>query len=134
VGPCALDYTRLVLSSRGSQLVDNEYSADPSADELIARHRIRASSGDTPLSSSPRHQPPPLQLRRYPSIGGSSDDTIDNMNSILSGRDYVQSLHQNHRSVLLYGKNNVSVCPVCEGGSASPHVLHCLHIIAVWST
>lgn len=30
----------------------------------------------------------------------------------LSARDYVESLHQNSRATLLYGKNNVLVQPV----------------------
>jgi hypothetical protein len=30
----------------------------------------------------------------------------------LSAKDYVESLHQNSRATLLYGKNNVLVLPV----------------------
>lgn len=51
----------------------------------------------------------------------------------LSARDYVESLHQNSRATLLYGKNNVLVQPVsAEGGkhcSPSQHVA--LHQVAV---
>jgi len=51
----------------------------------------------------------------------------------LSARDYVESLHQNSRATLLYGKNNVLVQPVsAEGGkhcSPSHHVA--LHQVAV---
>jgi hypothetical protein len=38
---------------------------------------------------------------------GSMDDRPS-----LSARDYVESLHQNSRATLLYGKNNVLVQPV----------------------
>jgi hypothetical protein len=32
----------------------------------------------------------------------------------LSAKDYVESLHQNSRATLLYGKNNVLVLPVSK--------------------
>lgn len=46
---------------------------------------------------------------------GSMDDRPS-----LSARDYVESLHQNSRATLLYGKNNVLVQPVstCWGNWA----------------
>lgn len=43
---------------------------------------------------------------------GSMDDRLS-----LSARDYVESLHQNSRATLLYGKNNVRVQPVSSAGT-----------------
>lgn len=40
---------------------------------------------------------------------GSMDDR-----PTLWARDYVESLHQNSRATLLFGKNNVLVQPVCN--------------------
>lgn len=51
-----------------------------------------------------------LQVRRVASLG--PDDMSQKMSS--SAREYVLSLHQNYRSTLLYGKNGVTVEPVCD--------------------
>ena len=42
----------------------------------------------------------------------SSCDELQRQSSVLSVKDYVESLHQNSKSTLLYGKNNVIVQPV----------------------
>ena len=42
----------------------------------------------------------------------SSSSEENQRSSLLSAREYVESLHQNHRTQLLYGKNNVIVQPV----------------------
>jgi len=42
----------------------------------------------------------------------SSCEEIQRQSSIMSAKDYVESLHQNSKSTLLYGKNNVIVQPV----------------------
>ena len=44
----------------------------------------------------------------------SSDDSM--RTGPLSAKEYVESLHQNSKSTLLYGKNNVIVQPVRGGG------------------
>ncbi|XP_035708467.1 small G protein signaling modulator 2 isoform X1 [Folsomia candida] len=92
VGPCALDFSKLRTS---------EYCwRDPPADELVQRHRISSGQFPTP-ASPPAHKRPGLHYKG--SIGFSNSD--DNMRS----KDYVESLHQNSKSTLLYGKNNVLV-------------------------
>lgn len=53
-----------------------------------------------------RHLPSRCQIQKRHS-SGSMDDRPS-----LSARDYVESLHQNSRATLLYGKNNVLVQPV----------------------
>ena len=45
----------------------------------------------------------------------SSDDSM--RTGPLSAKEYVESLHQNSKSTLLYGKNNVIVQPVRGGGA-----------------
>lgn len=52
------------------------------------------------------HLPSHCQIQKRHS-SGSMDDRPS-----LSARDYVESLHQNSRATLLYGKNNVLVQPV----------------------
>ena len=52
-----------------------------------------------------------LQVRKTPPSGTPSQGD-DHRSSPMSARDYVESLHQNNRSQLLYGKNNVFVQPV----------------------
>nr|XP_025123221.1 small G protein signaling modulator 1 isoform X2 [Bubalus bubalis] len=91
VGPCALEYTKMKTS--------DHFWTDPSADELVQRHRIHSSHlrQDSPTKR-------PALCKRHSS--GSMDDRPS-----LSARDYVESLHQNSRTTLLYGKNNVLVQP-----------------------
>ncbi|XP_077099896.1 small G protein signaling modulator 1 [Siphateles boraxobius] len=92
VGPCALDYTKAKTA--------NHFWTDPSADELVQRHRIH--SGHC-RQDSPTKRPALIQKRQS---SGSMDDRPS-----LWARDYVQSLHQNSRATLLFGKNNVLVQP-----------------------
>ena len=61
-----------------------------------------------------RHLPSRCQIQKRHS-SGSMDDRPS-----LSARDYVESLHQNSRATLLYGKNNVLVQPVGEGPHLGP--------------
>lgn len=124
----------------------DHFWTDPSADELVQRHRIHSShlrqdsptkrpalcvSGEdsgapggspaefwtphgggewtgalTVTSGLTRHLPARCQIQKRHS-SGSMDDRPS-----LSARDYVESLHQNSRATLLYGKNNVLVQPV----------------------
>ncbi|KAM4827036.1 small G protein signaling modulator 1 [Thomomys bottae] len=93
VGPCALEYTRMKTA--------DHFWTDPSADELVQRHRIHSSHL---RQDSPTKRPALCIQKRHSS--GSMDDRPS-----LSARDYVESLHQNSRATLLYGKNNVLVQP-----------------------
>ncbi|KAL1779949.1 small G protein signaling modulator 2 isoform X1 [Sigmodon hispidus] len=94
VGPCALEYTKLKTA--------DHYWTDPSADELVQRHRIR---GPPNRQDSPAKRPA-LGIRKRPSSGSASEDRL-----AACAREYVESLHQNSRTRLLYGKNNVLVQP-----------------------
>uniref|UniRef100_A0A182J5U5 Rab-GAP TBC domain-containing protein n=1 Tax=Anopheles atroparvus TaxID=41427 RepID=A0A182J5U5_ANOAO len=101
VGPCALDYSRAKTA--------DHFWTDPPADELVQRHRI-SSSNPTP----PAYRRPMLNFKR--SLHTSSEEgsmASFKSNSLVSAsKDYVESLHQNSRATLLYGKNNVLVLPV----------------------
>ncbi|XP_055513550.1 small G protein signaling modulator 2-like isoform X1 [Leucoraja erinacea] len=94
VGPCALEYTKLKTA--------DHYWTDPSADELVQRHRIHCAHGH---QDSPSKRPA-LGIRKRQSSGSMSEDKF-----AASAREYVESLHQNSRTHLLYGKNNVLVQP-----------------------
>ncbi|XP_021093725.1 small G protein signaling modulator 2 isoform X4 [Heterocephalus glaber] len=94
VGPCALEYTKLKTA--------DHYWTDPSADELVQRHRIR---GPPNRQDSPAKRPA-LGIQKRHSSGSASEDRL-----AACARDYVESLHQNSRMRLLYGKNNVLVQP-----------------------
>uniref|UniRef100_H3C3A9 Small G protein signaling modulator 2 n=1 Tax=Tetraodon nigroviridis TaxID=99883 RepID=H3C3A9_TETNG len=95
VGPCALEYTKLKTS--------DHFWTDPSANELVQRHRIHGAhrSQDTPAGRRPA-----LGIRKRQSSSSMSEDRF-----AASAREYVESLHQNSRTHLLYGKNNVLVQP-----------------------
>ncbi|KAM6119787.1 small G protein signaling modulator 1 [Phoenicopterus ruber ruber] len=93
VGPCALEYTKMKTA--------DHFWTDPSADELVQRHRIHSLHC---RQDSPTKRPALCIQKRHSS--GSMDDRPS-----LSARDYVESLHQNSRATLLYGKNNVLVQP-----------------------
>ncbi|XP_028396533.1 small G protein signaling modulator 1-like [Dendronephthya gigantea] len=92
-GPCALDYSKM-------KTPDGRWS-DPSADELVQRHRIhsglslrrRQTSFDKPQLSST--SPLPEEFVVAPSLA----------------REHVESLHQNASANMLFGKNNVEVQP-----------------------
>ncbi|XP_061390968.1 small G protein signaling modulator 1 [Musca vetustissima] len=100
VGPCALEFTRAKTA--------DHYFSDPPADELIQRHRI-SSGNRTP----PTCHRPIINFKR--SLHTSSEDTSSGSFKASSpasvAKDYVESLHQNSRTTLLYGKNNVLVLP-----------------------
>ncbi|XP_060799891.1 small G protein signaling modulator 2 isoform X4 [Neoarius graeffei] len=95
VGPCALEYTKLKTS--------DHFWTDPSANELVQRHRIHGAHRSQEASPSRR---PALGIRKRQSSGSMSEDKF-----AASAREYVESLHQNSRVHLLYGKNNVLVQP-----------------------
>uniref|UniRef100_A0A8C5P8M2 Small G protein signaling modulator 2 n=1 Tax=Leptobrachium leishanense TaxID=445787 RepID=A0A8C5P8M2_9ANUR len=105
VGPCALEYTKLKTA--------DHYWTDPSADELVQRHRIH---GAHSRQDSPGKRPA-LGFKKRHSSGSMSEDKF-----AASAREYVESLHQNSKIHLLYGKNNVLVQPK-EGMEAIPGYL-----------
>ena len=97
VGPCALEYSRAKTP--------DHFWTDPPADELVQRHRISS------INQSPTCRRPMLNFKR--SLHTSSDDSgINSYKSSSTAKEYVESLHQNSRAILLYGKNNVMVLPV----------------------
>lgn len=102
VGPCALDYTR-------SKTTDHFWT-DPPADELVQRHRISNSNATPPTGRRP--------MMNKRGLHTSSDDVSNgsfksvSSPSAAAAKDYVESLHQNSRATLLYGKNNIIVIPV----------------------
>ncbi|KAI8740035.1 small G protein signaling modulator 1 [Biomphalaria glabrata] len=99
VGPCALDYTKMKTS--------DHFWTDPPADELVQRHRIHSSSSHVFTSpGSPKRQG--MQVRRDAS---STEEAREPKLFHMSAREYVESLHQNSKLQLLYGKNNVLVQP-----------------------
>ncbi|XP_070204553.1 small G protein signaling modulator 1-like isoform X3 [Littorina saxatilis] len=100
VGPCALDYTKMKTA--------DHFWTDPPADELVQRHRIH-SSGKHAFTNPGSPKRPGLQVRRDTSSGGSEESSPKTFH--MSAREYVESLHQNSKLTLLYGKNNVLVQP-----------------------
>ncbi|CAG5044138.1 unnamed protein product [Parnassius apollo] len=101
VGPCALEYSKAKAPAC--------FWSDPPADELVQRHRMSAGT-----TTPPSVRRPILNFRR--SLNASSDDTGSSNTATgnatgSSAKDYVESLHQNSRATLLYGKNNVRVQP-----------------------
>uniref|UniRef100_A0A8C7G6Q0 Small G protein signaling modulator 2 n=1 Tax=Oncorhynchus kisutch TaxID=8019 RepID=A0A8C7G6Q0_ONCKI len=98
VGPCALEYTKLKTS--------DHFWTDPSANELVQRHWIHGAHRGQDASPSRR---PALGIQKRQSSVSMSEDKF-----AASAREYVESLHQNSRTHLLYGKNNVLVQPKKE--------------------
>ncbi|KAH8368879.1 hypothetical protein KR200_006432, partial [Drosophila serrata] len=100
VGPCALEFTRAKTA--------DHYWSDPCADELVQRHRISSGNRTPPTTHRPI-----INFKR--SLHTSSEDTSSGSFKASSpasvAKDYVESLHQNSRTTLLYGKNNVLVLP-----------------------
>ncbi|XP_033828029.1 small G protein signaling modulator 1 isoform X3 [Periophthalmus magnuspinnatus] len=95
VGPCALEYTKMKTA--------DHFWTDPSADELVQRHRIH--SGHC-RQDSPTKRPALCIQKRH-----SSSSMDERPTPSPSAREYVESLHQNSRATLLFGKNNVLVQP-----------------------
>ncbi|CAG9559124.1 unnamed protein product [Danaus chrysippus] len=101
VGPCALEYSKAKAPAC--------FWTDPPADELVQRHRMSAGT-----TTPPSVRRPILNFRR--SLNASSEDSgavssASGNTSSSTAKDYVESLHQNSRATLLYGKNNVRVQP-----------------------
>ncbi|RWS04199.1 small G protein signaling modulator 1-like protein, partial [Dinothrombium tinctorium] len=106
VGPCALDYSKMKTQ--------DHFWTDPPADELVQRHRLSSPLTNSPTTPSATRKLLGLNYKRDISAKPSSvsDDAGSPRSSApYSPREYVESLHQNCKSTLLYGKNNVIVQP-----------------------
>ena len=116
IGPCALDYSKIKSQ--------DHFWSDPSADELLQRHRLSnhpvqngsltPPSGRRPLGVSYRWPTSSLDFGGKPvsnaiSNGSDGESTSRSTSLACSPREFVDSLHQNCKSTLLYGKNNVVV-------------------------
>ncbi|KAK3771333.1 hypothetical protein RRG08_024289 [Elysia crispata] len=112
VGPCALDYTKMKTS--------DHFWTDPPADELVQRHRIHSGNHAFASPGSPKRQG--LQVRRDAS--NAQEEARDPKTFHMSAREYVESLHQNSKLTLLYGKNNVLVQPENKEALAGYLSLH----------
>ena len=106
VGPCALEYTK--------SKTQDHFWTDPPADELVQRHKISGSINSSTTGTPPVHRRP-LGMRissEKSSRSNGSEDGTPRGSLACSPREYVDSLHQNQKTTLLYGKNNVMVQPV----------------------
>ncbi|CAE1276171.1 Small G protein signaling modulator 2,Small G protein signaling modulator 1 [Acanthosepion pharaonis] len=99
VGPCALDYTKMKTT--------DHFWTDPPADELVQRHRIHSGATHHLAGPGSPKRPGLQQVRRHTS--SSSEESMKGQH--ISAKEYVESLHQNSKNTLLYGKNNVLVQP-----------------------
>ena len=87
--------------------------SDPNAEELLQRHKIQSllnnsSSTNTYASSHKQTN----NSSTYMPIGVNSiapHTPTKVTRKVISPKDYVESLHQNCKSQLIYGKNNVLV-------------------------
>lgn len=111
VGPCALDYSKMKTQ--------DHFWTDPPADELVQRHRLSGSLVNGPSTPPTGRKPLGLHYKRTTVDGFKSSTSAEEKSPPVcrtplswSPRDYVESLHQNSRSTLLYGKNNVLIQPV----------------------
>lgn len=93
-GPCALDYSKM-------KTPDGRWS-DPSADELVQRHRIHSG-----LSMRRRQ----LNLDK-PQLSSTLPSVEEFLVAPSIAREHVESLHQNASANMLFGKNHVEVQPV----------------------
>ena len=112
IGPCALDYSKIKSQ--------DHFWSDPSADELLQRHRLSSQTAQNGSMTPPAGRRPLGVTYRWPTssldfgakstTNGSDGEMTPRASSLsCSPRDFVDSLHQNCRSTLLYGKNNVVV-------------------------
>ncbi|XP_045119752.1 small G protein signaling modulator 1-like isoform X2 [Portunus trituberculatus] len=102
VGPCALDFSRM-------KTADHLWT-DPPADELVQRHRISSGHLSGP-ATPPVPRRPGLHYRKPVTCNSEEVGAVPPRSVPLNARDYVESLHQNNKATLLYGKNNVHVQP-----------------------
>lgn len=97
-GPCALDFSKMKTP--------DSYWSDPTADELVQRHRIH---------SGLFQQTPATTTSQRPQLGAARTSYDENLAvAPLLAREHIESLHQNSHAALLYGKNNVYLEPVSK--------------------
>jgi hypothetical protein len=82
----------------------DSFWTDPSADELVQRHRIHSSLYN-PGAASPNTQRPHIGTIK---LNQEENPAV----APVMAREHIESLHQNSYATLLYGKNNVNVQPV----------------------
>ncbi|ESO11592.1 hypothetical protein HELRODRAFT_71468, partial [Helobdella robusta] len=126
VGPCALEFSHM-------KTVDHLWT-DPPAKELMQRHRIHSSTNHhLAHADSPKRLA--LQVLRRNVI-------VSSRTTPMIAKEYVESLHQNNKSTLLYGKNNVIIQPVCAdvrediqpmAGYLSLHQNNSLSLVVKWT-
>ena len=98
-GPCALDFSKMKTP--------DSYWTDPSADELVQRHRIH--------SGLFQQTPAMTTSTSRPQLGARMSSYDENVAvAPLLAREHIDSLHQNSYAALLYGKNNVYLEPVSK--------------------
>jgi len=102
VGVCALDFTKMKTH--------DHYWSDPPAGELLLRHKLHNRNSVSNMQPGPRLPSFSTTTRSRHSSGSTNQDHCSE--KLDSFRDYVESLHQNSKMTLLYGKNNVLVQPV----------------------
>ena len=83
----------------------DSYWTDPTADELVQRHRIH--------SGLFQQMPGMPTSTSRPQLGARMSSYEENLAVAPSlAREHIESLHQNSHAALLYGKNNVYLEPV----------------------
>ena len=82
---------------------------DPSADELVLRHRIHGSRVQYQVSNGSLNSPKHFGLKFKRGQSNSSSSCDEAPRGV--AKEYVESLHQNNKTTLLYGKNNVLMRP-----------------------
>ena len=83
----------------------DSYWTDPTADELVQRHRIH--------SGLFQKMPVMTTSSSRPQLGAKMPSCDENLTvAPLLAREHIESLHQNSHAALLYGKNNVYLEPV----------------------
>lgn len=107
-GPSALDFSKMKTP--------DSYWTDPTADELVQRHRIH---------SGLCQQSPTTPTSQRPQLGVTKASYDENLAvAPLLAREHIESLHQNSHAALLYGKNNVYLEPHEEHPIAGYLSLH----------
>ncbi|XP_031553392.1 small G protein signaling modulator 1-like isoform X2 [Actinia tenebrosa] len=95
-GPCALDFSKMKTP--------DSFWTDPTADELVQRHKIHSSLYSTSGAASPTTQRPHIGTIK---LNQEENPAV----APVMAREHIESLHQNSYTTLLYGKNNVNVQP-----------------------
>ena len=110
----------------------DSYWTDPTADELVQRHRIHSGLFQQTPSMTTSTSRPRLAAKK-----ASYDENLGV--APLLAREHIESLHQNSHAALLYGKNNVYLEPVSSilfywqgGGQGGLNPLHPIPCCTTW--